>query len=243
MLLGADILAGTSLGFVLGLRHAFDSDHVVAVWTIVSEHKSVRRSSLVGALWGLGHTTSLLAVGVAVIALKLSIPGRMALWMEFGVGVMLVLLGVKAIYKALGLSRIHMHLHGHQGHGRGHVHIHLHRPGEEHVHHHRHLLGVGAQPFCIGLIHGLAGSAALMILILGTIPSAIAALLYVAMFGLGSVGGMLVMSSLISLPFVLSAKRFHTLGKGLQLVVGLLSAFFGFFLVWQRVFQEHLLGP
>ena len=243
MLMDGHILTGTSLGFVLGLRHALDPDHIVAVSTIVSEHKSVRRSSLIGAFWGLGHTASLLAAGAAVIVLKLSISGHLAMWMEFGVAVMLVLLGLKAVYKALGVSRIHLHRHRHQGHGRGHIHIHVHRPGEEHVHHHAHLLDVGAQPFCVGLIHGLAGSAGLMLLVLGTIPSAVAGLVYIAMFGLGSVGGMLVMSSLISLPFVFSAKRFRILGKSLQLVVGLLSAFFGFFLVWQHGFLEHLLGP
>ena len=236
--MNGNLLVAMSVGFVLGLRHALDPDHMVAVSTIVSQHRSVRRSSLIGAFWGLGHTASLLTVGVAVIVLKLSISGHLALWMEFGVAVMLILLGIKAIHKAVGRPRIHMHRHKHNG--REHIHIHLHRPGEEHVHHHRHLLRVGTQPFFVGLIHGLAGSAGLMLLVLGTIPSAIAGLIYIAMFGLGSVGGMLVMSSLISLPFALSARRFTMLGKRLQLLVGLSSAFFGGFLVWQCAFRGHL---
>lgn len=233
-----NILVAISLGFVLGLRHALDPDHMVAVSTIVSEHKSVRRSSLIGAFWGLGHTASLLGVGVAVIGLKLSISGQLARRMEFGVAVMLVLLGLKAIYKALGVSRIHIHRHSHEG--GAHLHAHIHRPGEEHVHHHRHLMRVGAQPFCIGLVHGMAGSAGLMLLVLGTFPSAIAGFVYIGMFGLGSVGGMLVMSSLISLPFVFSAERFRVLRRGLQLTVGLSSACFGFILVWQYAFRGHL---
>jgi ABC-type nickel/cobalt efflux system permease component RcnA len=238
MITDGNLLAATSLGFALGLRHALDPDHMVAVSTIVSEHKSVRRSSLVGACWGLGHSASLLGVGVAVIVLKLSISGHLARWMEFGVAVMLIFLGIKTVYKTLGIPRIHRHRHSHGG--REHTHIHLHQPGEEHIHYHRHLPGVGAQPFCVGLVHGLAGSAGLMLLVLGTIPSAIAGLIYITMFGLGSVGGMLVMSSLISVPFVLSAKRSSLLRKRLRLAVGLSSAVFGFFLVWQQVFQERL---
>lgn len=232
------LLAVLGLGFALGLRHALDPDHMVAVSTIVSEHKSFRKSSLVGTFWGLGHTASLLAVGILVLAFKRNIPEHVAQWMEFGVAVMLVVLGAKAVRKALRGWTLHVHEHVHDG--RRHIHIHIHRPQEVQVHHHRHLLGFGTQPFLIGMIHGLAGSAALMILVLGTIPSAIAGLIYIAMFGLGSVGGMLIMSSLISLPFILTAKRFSVLCEGIQVVVGLSSIVFGFFLVWQYGFQERL---
>src|SRR5712691_5516918 len=116
-------------GLILGLRHALDPDHVVAVSTIVSESKSVRRSSLVGTFWGLGHTMSLLIAGVLVIVLKVQISDRAALWMEFAVALMLILLGLKAMVKPLRGWRIHVHQHAHSG--SSHNHVHLHRPSEE----------------------------------------------------------------------------------------------------------------
>lgn len=227
------------LGLVLGLRHALDPDHIVAVSTIVSESQSVRRSSLVGTFWGLGHTMSLLVAGVLVIALKVQISDRVAQWMEFAVALMLVLLGLKAMIKPLRGWKVHVHRHTHDG--SSHIHAHLHGPGEEHAHQHRHLVRSGVRAFTVGLVHGMAGSAALMILVLATIPSAVAGLVYVSIFGLGSVGGMLLMSSVISLPFVLTRKRFTVLGQGLQVMVGLFSLAFGLALVWQYGFHEHLL--
>ena len=226
------------LGLILGLRHALDPDHIAAVSTIVSESRSVRRSSLIGTCWGLGHTMSLLVAGVLVIALKIQISDRLALWMEFAVALMLILLGLKAMLKPLRGWRIHVHQHAHGG--SSHSHVHLHRPSEEHAHQHRHLIRSGARPFLVGLVHGMAGSAALMILVLATIPSALAGLIYIAVFGLGSVGGMLIMSSLISLPFILTRQRFNVLSQGLQVAVGLFSLGFGLFLSWQYGFHEHL---
>ncbi len=226
------------LGLILGLRHALDPDHIAAVSTIVSESRSVRRSSLIGTCWGLGHTMSLLIAGVLVIALKIQISDRAALWMEFAVALMLILLGLKAILRSLRGWRIHVHRHTHDG--RSHSHMHLHRPSEEHAHQHRHLIRSGARPFLVGMVHGMAGSAALMILVLATIPSALAGLIYIAVFGLGSVGGMLIMSSLISLPFILTRQRFNVLSQGLQVAVGLFSLGFGLFLSWKYGFHEHL---
>ena len=227
------------LGLILGLRHALDPDHIAAVSTIVSESRSVRRSSLIGTCWGLGHTMSLLIAGVLVIALKVQISDRVALWMEFAVALMLILLGLKAMLKPLRGWRIHVHQHVHDG--GSHSHVHLHRPSEEHAHQHRHLIRSGARPFLVGMVHGMAGSAALMILVLATIPSVVAGLIYIAVFGLGSVGGMLIMSSLISLPFILTRKRFNVLSQGLQVAVGLFSLSFGLFLTWQYSVQEHLI--
>ena len=226
-------------GFVLGLRHALDPDHLIAISTIVGEHRSLKKSSLVGTFWGLGHTAALLAAGVGVIMLKLRVSATVALWLELVVAVMLILLGARALAKALRGWKLHMHAHTHDGHR--HIHLHLHRRGEEHGHRHRHLLGFGARPFLIGMVHGLAGSAGLMLLVLATIPSAIAAIVYVGIFGLGSVGGMLVMSGLMSLPFILGGRRFGAVSEGLQLCAGLASCAFGAFLVWQYVFHEHLL--
>ena len=227
------------LGLILGLRHALDPDHIAAVSTIISESHSMRRSSLIGTFWGLGHTMSLLIAGVLVIALKVQISDRVALWMEFAVALMLILLGLKAMLKPLRGWKIHVHQHTHGG--GSHSHLHLHRPSEEHAHQHRHLIRSGARPFLVGMVHGMAGSAALMILVLATIPSALAGLIYIAVFGLGSVGGMVIMSSLISLPFIFTRQRFNFLSAGLQVTVGLFSLSFGLFLTWQYGVQEHLI--
>ena len=220
-----------AVGFILGLRHALDPDHIVAVSTVVSECKSLRRSSLVGTFWGLGHTLSLFVVGCAVIALKLNISERVALLMEFAVAVMLVGLGANALVKAVRGWRVHAHKHEHDGNR--HVHLHLHRPGEADVHKHRHILGSGVRPFLVGMVHGLAGSAGLVLLALATIPSAVVGMIYIVLFGLGSVGGMIVMSSLISLPFLLVGRRLNVFAKLLQISVGVISIGFGVYLMWQ----------
>jgi ABC-type nickel/cobalt efflux system permease component RcnA len=227
------------LGFVLGLRHALDPDHLVAVSTIVGEHRGLKKSSLVGTFWGLGHTASLLAAGVAVIVLKLRVPDAVGLWLELAVALMLLLLGARVLVKSLRGWRLHAHAHAHGG--RRHVHLHVHRPDEGHAHAHRHLLGFGARPFLVGMVHGMAGSAGLMLLVLATIPSAVAGLVYVGVFGLGSAGGMLVMSGLMSLPFVLGGKRSGAVGEWLRLATGLSSFSFGLFLVWQYGFRGHLI--
>ena len=227
------------LGLILGLRHALDPDHIAAVSTIVGESRSVRRSSLIGAFWGLGHTMSLFIAGVLVIALRVQISDRVALWMEFAVALMLIFLGLKATLRSLRGWKLHRHRHMHDG--STHSHLHLHREGDEQAHRHRHLIRSGARPFLVGMVHGMAGSAALMILVLATIPSALAGLIYIAVFGLGSVGGMLIMSSLISLPFIFTRQRFNFLSAGLQVAVGLFSLSFGLFLTWQYGVQEHLI--
>lgn len=223
-----------ALGFALGLKHALDADHLVAVSTIVSERKGLRGSSLVGAVWGLGHTASLFAVGLAVIALHAQIPERLAQVMEFGVAVMLVGLGLNLLRKLLRGATFHAHPHRHGG--RWHLHPHLHEQGRRmsnSLPDSHHALRVGRRPFLIGLVHGLAGSAALMLLVLATIPSRALGLAYIGVFGLGSVGGMLVMSALIGLPFAVTAHRFERLNAAVQGLAGVFSAGLGLYLMWQ----------
>jgi high-affinity nickel permease len=225
--------AALGLGFTLGLRHALDADHIAAVSTLVSESRSLWRSSLVGTSWGLGHTTALVGAGTLVIGLKLTIPPGVTHSMETVVAVMLVLLGARAVHIALRGSKIHRHAHSHDG--SMHVHFHAHRPGHdsdhEHGHEHKHgyVLAVGARPFLVGLVHGLAGSAGLMILVLSTITSAFGGLAYIIVFGLGSTAGMVLMGNLVSMPFVCTVARFRWLVPGIQLVVGCGSILFGCF--------------
>jgi ABC-type nickel/cobalt efflux system permease component RcnA len=225
----ASALSILGFGFVLGLKHALDSDHLIAVSTIVSERRGFWNSSLVGAVWGLGHTASLIAVGLLVVAFHVAIPDRLATVMELAVAVMLVALGVKVLWKIARGGKFHVHVHQHDE--RLHVHPHLHEAPVRHEHAAAHDHAV-RKPFVVGMVHGLAGSASLMLVVLATIPSRPLALLYIAIFGLGSVGGMLTMSTLIGLPFALAA-RHDRLNQFVRLGAGLLSVLFGLFYAWQ----------
>ena len=219
-------------GFIFGLQHALDPDHLVAVSTIVSEHKSVSRSSLVGTFWGVGHTSSLLLVSLIVLLLRVSIPENIARWMEAPVALMLIVLGVTTIIRAVrerGL-RIHTHTHSHDE-SSPHTHLHIHLE-EEHVHQHRYFK-LGKRPFMVGLVHGVAGSAALTLLVLVKIPSVALGLIYIGVFGIGSIGGMLLMSGLIGLPFALTARRYEFLNGGIRLVAGAVSILYGLVLAWK----------
>jgi sulfite exporter TauE/SafE len=231
------LYAAFGLGLILGVKHALDADHLIAVSTIVSEHKSLKWASLIGAFWGLGHTATLFGVGLLVIGLRLTIPPRVALGMEFLVAVMLVALGVNILWRAFRAEKIHLHAHNHSP--ETHTHFHVHGEREE-IHAHPHPFKSMRKPFFVGMVHGLAGSAALMLLVLTTIPSPWAGLLYIVIFGFGSVGGMLVLSSLIGLPFILTARRFAALNGWIRLVAGVASAAFGLFLGWDIGFNEGL---
>lgn len=232
----SSITAALAFGFVLGLRHALDPDHLVAVSTIVSEHKSVARSTLVGTFWGLGHTASLLAMGVVLLFLRASIPERIALWMEIPVALTLITLGVITTLRVTreGDLRIHSHTHAHSETGM-HAHIHIHTQAE-HSHQHR-LFRVGRKPFVVGMVHGVAGSAALTLAVLTTIPSIALGMVYIAVFGIGSIGGMLMMSALIGLPFAATARRFSMINGRIRFVAGLFSIFFGLMLAWNLLHE------
>ncbi|HKP47208.1 MAG TPA: hypothetical protein VJT50_11455 [Pyrinomonadaceae bacterium] len=218
------------LGFILGLKHALDPDHIVAVSTIVCESSSVRRSSIIGTMWGLGHTASLGALGFAVIGFKLRITDAWASRAELLVAFMLILLGLRTVLSCVREWKFHVHVHEHGG--RRHRHLHVHRHGEEKRHDHGHSLRAGLRPFLIGLVHGMAGSAALTILVLSTIPSAKLGLIYIFVFGMGSLLGMLLTSTLLSLPFVFSRERFNLVNRAVQFALGIASVGFGLFLAY-----------
>jgi hypothetical protein len=217
------------LGFVLGLRHALDVDHLAAVSTIVSERRSFWSSSLIGALWGLGHTAALLAAAVVVIALHIEIPEELTHLLELGVAAMLVILGANLLRTLWKDGTLHHHVHAHDG--VVHVHPHVHRPGEATAH--GHPSAIGRKPFFVGLVHGLAGSGALMLAVLATIPSPPLALAYVGVFGAGSVGGMVVMSVLLALPLALTAERFGRAEVALRASAAVASIAIGFAIAWQ----------
>ncbi|HEY0375885.1 MAG TPA: hypothetical protein VGC87_02915 [Pyrinomonadaceae bacterium] len=224
----ASVLA---FGFVLGLKHAVEVDHLAAVSTIVSERKSLLGSMLVGGLWGVGHTLSLLAAGVLVILLHVEIGERVALFLEFCVGLMLVALGANALRKLWRGGHLHVHAHRHGG--RAHVHPHIHDGKPEPDAHTHHGLRPNMRPLVVGMVHGLAGSAALMLLVLSTISSPLTGFAYIVVFGVGSIGGMMTMSALVSLPLYLTAARFTRANLMVRCLAGLFSLSFGLVVIYQ----------
>jgi high-affinity nickel permease len=251
-----------AIGFFLGMRHATDPDHVIAVSTIVSRGRTIAKAGLIGILWGVGHTVTILAVGAGIILFGLAIPARVGLTMEFSVGLMLILLGLLNLSGAMKwLSEKFAPVHPpHSGehvlvHGPGahvHFHRHTHGPGEEHH-------GVGLtppgwlrasfarlgqyqslRPLLIGIVHGLAGSAAVALLVLGTIREPHWAVLYLLVFGVGTIAGMLLITAAIALPFSFAGYKFAWLNRSLVTGSGLLSLAFGLFVSYHIGFVNGL---
>jgi high-affinity nickel-transport protein len=255
-------LAILAIGFFLGMRHATDPDHVIAVSTIVSRERSIGKAAFIGALWGIGHTLTILVVGAAIIVFGLVIPARAGLTMEFCVGLMLVLLGVLNLTGAMNwisenfspahpkVTGEHAHIHEHDT--KLHFHWHSHTPASEH---HADTLpapqalekkfaGLGLyqtmRPLFVGIVHGLAGSAAVALLVLSTIRAPKWAALYLLIFGLGTIAGMMLITTIIALPFSFAGYRFAWLNRGLVTGSGILSLAFGLFLCYQIGFVDGL---
>jgi high-affinity nickel permease len=217
------MLSILSLGFLIGLRHALEADHIAAVTSLAARESSSKRIIAHGAVWGLGHALTLMAFAGVAILLDFSIRESLARWLEYGVGLMLMLLGGHLLYR-LYKDRIHFHTHRHND-GKTHFHAHSHagQSGEhsEVDHDHDHPRGLPVRTLLVGMMHGMAGSAALLVLSATTAASPTLGLLYVALFGIGSIIGMALLSTAIALPFVYTA-RFLTWGNRLlQGVVGL----------------------
>lgn len=198
------------VGFVLGARHALDADHLAAVSTILSRRPSLQASGFIGLCWGVGHTLMLLLVGIAVILLKVTIPESLAQTFEFGIGIMLVVLGGSL---AWSIYREGWHLHAHEHDGERHLHLHSHQ--EDKYHRHQHWMHLSVRPLLIGMLHGMAGSAGLMLIVLSTVETMWQGVAYILTFGIGSIIGMVLLGLLISVPLVFSA----TFGRRVQHVV------------------------
>lgn len=220
-----------TFGFILGLKHAVEADHLAAVSTIVAERKNILSSTIIGGFWGVGHTISLLIVGSLVIFLKLQISETVEAKLEAIVGGMLVLLGLNALRKLWQKETIHVHSHEHKG--QQHVHIHGHEDELNEENHH--FMRFSPRSIAIGMVHGLAGSAGLMLLIVPTISSPAIALFYVLIFGIGSIGGMMIMSLLIGLPLHLTAGKFEALNKSILGLAGIFSLALGIFIVYEKL--------
>ncbi len=219
------------IGFLLGLQHAVEADHLAAISTLVSEKKSLFTASIIGGLWGLGHTISLFVVGIFVIFLKLQISETIEAKLEAIVGGMLVLLGLNALRKLFSSRKVHVHTHEHGT--CEHVHIHAHEDDASEPSHHR----FSPRSIIIGMVHGLAGSAALMLLVVPTIPTPALALLYILVFGVGSIGGMMAMSLLIGLPTYLTANRFAFLNTAIRFCAGVFSLGLGSYIIYEKLLQ------
>ncbi len=235
LLLQTQALVVLGLGLILGLKHATDADHIVAVTTFVSESKSLLRSCGIGVFWGIGHTISLAAAGVLLIAFKVTIPRSIEARLEFAVAVMLVALGLRVLIRTVrGSIELHGHEHVHSGVG---LHSHWHFHTGNALLNHAGLGHAGLRPLLVGMVHGAAGSAALMLLVLSTIRSPVEAFLYILVFGFGSVLGMLLISCLIALPLHWARSRMVASYKPIQLAAGVFSCLFGVYLGLQIWFS------
>jgi ABC-type nickel/cobalt efflux system permease component RcnA len=215
-------------GFVFGMKHALDADHLAAISTIVSERKNWFSSSIIGGLWGIGHTISLFVAGAIVLFLKIQISPRLENILESCVGFMLIGLGLNALWKLMRGRKLHLHQHQHGE--RVHVHPHFHDQPANEISHHT----VGKRPLLIGLLHGLAGSAALMLLVLSSIPTPLIGMIYIAVFGAGSILGMMLLSSLIGLPFHLTSSRFKMANFSARILAGIFSVGCGLMIIYQK---------
>lgn len=217
------LISALGVGFLLGLRHALDADHVAAVSTFLSRHRGVYRSCVVGTFWGLGHTGALLLAALAATVLRLRIPPDVSKALEAVVACVVIALGANVLLHALGSVRVHRHQHTHGGAPHRHLHVHV---GRTASHTHGHVFRAGQRPLLMGALHGLAGSAALPLLVLATMPSALAALLYITVFGVGSTVGMLVVSGLVGIPFAFGGAS-ERVRVALQIGVGMASVGIG----------------
>jgi high-affinity nickel-transport protein len=211
------------LGFVLGLRHATDADHVVAVTTLVARERRLRVSALVGALWGAGHTLTLLLLGGAMIVFRVALPPRVGLGLELAVAAMLVALGGATLLRARVASS------SPRSPSRAAV------PG---VLFRRATL----RPLLVGVVHGLAGSGAISLLVLSTIDDPRWAIIYLVVFGAGTVGGMMLLTTALGLPFVLAAARFERWSQWLARGTGLASIALGVVVAYQLIASQGLLS-
>lgn len=204
------------LGFLLGIKHAIEPDHVIAVSTIASESKNLKRSVFAGVYWGIGHTATLFIVGMFLIVAKNNITDMVALSLEFIVGIMLVSLGLNSILKFMKHPRHHTH----------------NIPNQEKKNH------THVKSFFIGLVHGLAGSAAMVLLTMSTVSTVWEGALYILIFGCGTVLGMLSFSTLIGVPFILTSGK--KINRNLNNLAGIISILFGFYYMYNLGVNEGL---
>jgi high-affinity nickel permease len=255
------VLSITAVGFFLGMRHATDPDHVIAVSTIVSRQPKLARAALIGAFWGLGHTVTIFVVGAAIILFNLTIPARVGLSMELSVGIMLIVLGivnVVSFFRSLpsppldepagNAGHSHPHSHGDYIHNHPHRHdpeIHPHAADKTPLAMLDRALGRSGwyqhlRPLAVGIVHGLAGSAAVALLVLATIRNTQWAITYLLVFGVGTIAGMMVITMSLASAIKVVGARSHRVSRRLAVASGFLSLAFGCVVVYQVGFVNGL---
>lgn len=228
------LLSILALGLVYGIKHALEPDHIMAVSTIASRSKKLWRSALLGVHWGIGHTLTLFVMGMIIILMKGKLEEKWAMSLEFLVGIMLVYLGLSSIF-AYRKKKIHVHLHEHDGL----IHSHFHAQEQSGSCNHQDKDVSYIKSMIIGFVHGLAGSAAMVLLTMSTVTKAWEGALYILIFGLGTVIGMLVFTTLIGIPFVFSRGK-ASLNDMLVRITGVVSAAFGLYYMYNLGVTEGL---
>lgn len=224
-----------SIALLVGMSHALEADHVAAVSSMAARQTSLRDIVRTGVVWGLGHTLTLILLAGTAIFLGLAFSSGIAGWLEFAVGVMLVGLGGHIIYRLI-LERVHFHIHRHDQ-GVAHFHAHSHvgetaKPHEQISHDHEHK-PFPVRSFAIGMMHGMAGSAALFVLTASTAATPTLGFGYVALFGLGSILGMATLSAVIAVPLAWSAKFMTWANRGIQGATGAATFGLGLFTMYE----------
>lgn len=198
------LLPALAFGFVLGVKHATDADHIAAVGTLTGGGASAARAARLGALWGIGHSASILLVGGALVLLRLPMPARLALGLEFIVAIMLIVLGVHSLRRQAADAPSSL------------------------------------RPLVVGIVHGLAGSAVLALLLIGSATSTLAAAVYLVCFGLGTILGMAVVTMLLSLPARLNPAWALSFDRALRVTAGVASVGIGLYLAHRTGVRDGL---
>ena len=212
--------AAMALGLLLGLRHATDADHVVAVTAIVARERTLAGAARIGALWGLGHSATLLAVGGTLVLSRLTVPPRLGLALELAVALMLVLLGARNLRRGARDDAAHDAAHDDAHHARD-----------------------DRRALVVGCVHGLAGSAAVALLVLATVRDPLRALAYLALFGLGTVAGMVAVTALFAAPARAAGARIAHFHRGIRVAAGAASLALGLSLAHEIVVERGMFGP
>ncbi len=237
------MLSFLTLAVLVGMSHALEADHVAAVSSMAARQSSVKQIVRTGAVWGLGHTITLMLFAGAALVLGYTIHDDLAAWLEFFVGVMLVGLGAHIIYRLIR-DRVHFHVHTHHGE-KPHFHAHSHA-GEQQVHtqsnHDHEHKRFPMRVLMVGMMHGMAGSAALLILTASTAPSIASGVMYVSLFGLGSIFGMAALSAVIAVPIAFSAKFLTWANRGIQATTGAATMGLGMFTMYHTQIQGLIAG-
>lgn len=223
----------------MGMRHTLETDHIAAMASLSARNVSLKHAVNQGVAWGVGHSLTLLFLGLLVITLKIQLSEQYSMWLEFIVGAMLIFLGI-GVFKEIVRKKLHLHAHKHDD-GTVHIHVHSHRhePLKNHTHQQAEIIPYRA--LYVGIVHGLAGTSALVVLVLTSVDSEIMSFLYISLFGVGSIIGMGLLSLIIALPLHYSVNRFRWLHVSLLCCTGMLAISTGLYLLYHIGISKGLL--